>query len=114
MATNKNALLRYHTLDKCFSNPGKKYSIEDILEKVNEALIYDNPHSKGIEMRQLREDIRILRNTPYDAPIETIRDGKSYYYTYSDSKFSITNAPLNKSEVAKLNETIKMLERFIG
>ena len=33
MATNKNALIRYKILDTCFRNPGKKYFIEDLIEK---------------------------------------------------------------------------------
>lgn len=40
MPTNKNALLRYQILDRCFSDFHKKYEIDDLLEKVNETL-YD-------------------------------------------------------------------------
>jgi hypothetical protein len=40
MPTNKNALLRYQILDRCFSNRHRKYTIEDLVDAVNEAL-YD-------------------------------------------------------------------------
>lgn len=38
MSTNKNAILRYNTLDKCFQNFGKKFYFDDLLNEVNIAL----------------------------------------------------------------------------
>ena len=38
MPDNRKALLRYKILDKCFNDKYHKYFIEDIVEKVNEAL----------------------------------------------------------------------------
>ena len=38
MPTNKNAQLRYQILDRCFSDCHHKYTIDDLIEKVNEAL----------------------------------------------------------------------------
>ncbi len=32
MATNKHAIIRYQTLDKCFRNPGRTYYIDDLIE----------------------------------------------------------------------------------
>lgn len=40
MPTNKNAQLRYQILDRCFSNRHRKYTIEDLVDAVNDAL-YD-------------------------------------------------------------------------
>lgn len=40
MSTNKNAIIRYQALDRCFRRTGKKYFIEDLIEACNEAL-YD-------------------------------------------------------------------------
>ena len=55
MSANKNAQLRYQIVDRCFSNFKKKYTIDDLIEEVNEKL-YD---MNGIEvsLRQIREDI---------------------------------------------------------
>ena len=39
MPTNKNAQLRYQILDRCFSDFHHKYFIEDLLDKVNDALM---------------------------------------------------------------------------
>jgi hypothetical protein len=38
MSITKNAIIRYHALDKCFSNFGRKFSNEDLLQACNEAL----------------------------------------------------------------------------
>ena len=54
MAINKNALLRYKVLDKCFRNNGRRYYIEDLLMEVNDALLDENPNSSGIQLRQLK------------------------------------------------------------
>ncbi len=36
MPVNKNALLRYHVLDKCFRNTKRRYFLEDLMCAVNE------------------------------------------------------------------------------
>lgn len=40
MATNKHATIRYNILDQCFSNSGRRYFIDDLVEACNKAL-YD-------------------------------------------------------------------------
>ena len=89
MSANKNAQLRDQILDRCFSNFKKKYTIDDLIEEVNEKL-YD---MNGIEvsLRQFREDIMFMRDRMgYDAPIETYPlEGRKCYYRYSDRDFTI-------------------------
>ena len=115
MSTNKNAVLRYNVLDKCFSNFGRKYYFDELLDKVNEALVEDNPESTGIQIRQLRDDIRFMKNeSGYSAPIEMYRDGKKGYYRYVNKDFSINNSPLNTSEAELLKNAISVLQRFEG
>ena len=114
MPTNKNAYLRYKVIDNCLTNSQRKYSFKELLEKVNEALIEDDPDSSGIEVRQLRNDLKALKSSPFNAPIECVQEGKFYYYTYSEPQFSINKVPLNESETTQLHQTLQMLERFIG
>ena len=38
MPTNKNAQLRYKVLDRCFSDFKHKYTIDDLIDEVNESL----------------------------------------------------------------------------
>ena len=58
MPVNKNALLRYQILDRCFSDFHRKYEIEDLLDKVNEAL-YDL-YGTEVSIRQIRDDIKTI------------------------------------------------------
>lgn len=116
MATNKNAVLRYNTLDKCFSNFGRKYYFDDLLEIVNEAITDFEPSSTGIKTRQLRDDIRFMKSEAgYSAPIVAHHDAeKKHYYWYEDKDFSIHNSPLNDTEAEQLRNTISILQRFEG
>ena len=59
MPTNKNALLRYQILDRCFSNRHRKYTIEDLVDAVNEAL-YDM-YGSEVSVRQIRDDIKAFK-----------------------------------------------------
>ena len=88
MPTNKNALLRYQILDRCFSNRHRKYTIEDLVDAVNEAL-YDM-YGSEVSVRQIRDDIKYMRDrVSYDAPIEAIPfDGKRCYYRYTDPDYA--------------------------
>lgn len=114
MATNKNAQLRYQVLDRCFSDFRRKYTIEDLMEEVNETL-YDLT-GREICLRQIREDIKYMRDrVSYDAPIVAYPfDGKRCYYRYSDCEFSIFKNELSIDELSKLRSTIEMLGRYRG
>jgi len=115
MATNKNATIRYLALDRCFSNPGRKYNINDLIEVCNEALRDIDPNSTGIKRRQVYDDIKFMRDSKgYNAPLESFKEGKRAYYRYTDSDFSITNQPINEQEVQQLKDTLTTLSRFQG
>lgn len=115
MATNKHATIRYQALDKCFSNPGRKYFIEDLIDACNEALSDHYFKGDGIKRRQIFDDINFMESERgYSAPIEHHKDGKRVYYRYSDIKFSINSQPLNESEANQLKETLLLLSRFKG
>jgi predicted DNA-binding transcriptional regulator YafY len=114
MPTNKNAQLRYQILDRCFSDKHRRYTIDDLLQKVNEALI--DLTGREVSLRQIRDDIKYMRDRmTYDAPIEAIAyEGKKCYYTYSDPTFSIFKNELTAEELEKLRSTIEMLGRYRG
>lgn len=117
MASNKHAQIRYKVLDDCFSNFRRKFYINDLLEKCNEALreIYGKDHS-GIKIRTLRSDISYMRDRAGEAgvEIEVLDDGNGNYYRYSERDFSIYKHGLAEGDLAQLKETIMMLQRFNG
>jgi len=115
MSTNKNATIRYQALDRCLRNPGKRYSIDDLVKACNEALLDVDPLTSGIKKRQIYEDIKFMQDSRgFDAPIETYKDGRNAYYRYDDLSFSINNQPLNEQEAQQLKESLLTLRRFKG
>lgn len=102
MPISKNALARHLILDNCFSNFGRKFYIEDLMEKCN-----------GISRRQIYEDIKFFLSLDgWDAPLAAYPDGKRKYYRYSDRKYSIRTKPITDEEMLQLQETVSMLSRF--
>lgn len=116
MFTTKHQIVRYNKLDRCFQNFGREYSIDDLLEAVNEAIIDFDPSSSGVQMRTLRKDIAFMRSEAgCNAPIDTIKGSNGVnYYRYSDKSFSINKSPLNDTEAKQLKNAISILQRFEG
>lgn len=115
MATNKNALIRYKILDKCFRNVGKRYFIGDLIEECERLLIEIDPDSNGISRRQIFEDIAFMESKEgWRIELLRQRDGKRVYYRYSDISFSINNMPLNELEINQLRNVLDILSQFRG
>ena len=115
MATNKHAIIRYQTLNKCFRNPGRKYFIEDLVEACSIAIYEFSGNNNGIKRRQVLEDIKFMESTQgWNIPLERIRDGHRVYFKYDDKSFSINNQPLNETEEIQLKEALLTLSRFKG
>jgi len=115
VATNKHAIIRYQTLDKCFRNPGRKYFIEDLVEACSIAIYEFSGNNNGIKRRQVLEDIKFMESTQgWNIPLERIRDGHRVYFKYDDKSFSINNQPLNETEEIQLKEALLTLSRFKG
>ena len=115
MATNKHATIRYQALDRCFSNLGRRYYIEDLIEACNDALYDYTGIDNGVKRRQIYNDINFMESEAgYSIPLERIQDGTRKYFRYSDLSFSINKQPLSPMESEQLKNTIVMLNRFKG
>lgn len=116
MPNNQNASYRYQILDRCFSHSTRKYDFYELLEAVNERLYDVRGRKSEISERQLRDDIKAIRNMlPIDVELVAKPfDGKKCYYRYSDSSFSIYNNELSAEEVQNLRTTIEMLRKYRG
>lgn len=111
MAVNKLALIRYKTIDDCLRNRLRKWTLEDLIEKVSD-VIYDlEGIATGVSRRTIQADIQVMRSDKlgYNAPIMVI-DKK--YYCYEDKTYSITNAPINDADVEKMKEIVGVLKQF--
>jgi len=115
MATNKHAQIRYNTLDQCFSNWGRRYYIEDLVEACNQALYDFTGITDGVKKRQIFDDINFMESSQgWSIELNRIKDGRRVYYRYFDKSFSIKNQPILQSEINQINETLLMLARFKG
>ena len=112
MPHNKNALIRYQTLDNCFSNTGRKFYITDLLNHCNAALLAYDSSSDGIRKRQLFEDIKFMESVQgWNIPLERFRDGKKVFYRYANPKFSIKNEPINVVEAEQVKAALLVFQR---
>lgn len=115
MATNKHALIRYEALDRCFSNKGRKFFIEDLIQYVSNALYEYTGSNATISRRQIFKDINFMRDVAgFNAPIIAIKEGKRAYYKYEDSNYSIALQQINPIEAELLKNALEILKRFKG
>lgn len=111
MATNKNALIRYKTIDKCLQNRSRRWTLENLIEHCSDALYeFEGKHS-NVSKRTIQLDIQMMRSNKlgYNAPI-IVLDRK--YYTYEDEMYSITQLPIDKIDMDILQESMEMLKQF--
>lgn len=117
MAGNKHALTRYRVLDACFSNWMRKYYIEDLISKCNEALV-ERYQSKGMGIcrRTFFDDLNDMSELVggYGVEIKRIQDGRKKYYRYDKEDFSIFAKGFTEEELQVLKENVLTLQRFKG
>ena len=113
MPVNRNALIRYRTIDKCLQNRRRKWTIEDLIAACNNALYEYEGVDTNISLRTIRLDLNAMRSNSlgYNAPI-VVKDKK--YYTYDDADYSIANSPLTSQDLGILQEVSHLLRQFKG
>lgn len=113
MSVNKLALIRYKTIDDCLRNKYKKWTLESLIEKVSSVLYEQEGITSGVSKRTLQADIQLMRSDKlgYNAPI-IVKEKK--YYCYDDPNYSITNTPINNTDVDKMKEIVAILKQFNG
>jgi predicted DNA-binding transcriptional regulator YafY len=113
MSANKLALIRYKTIDECLRNRYRKWTLEDLIEKVGTVLYEYEGISSGVSRRTIQADIQTMRSDKlgYNAPI-VVQEKK--FYLYEDASYSITNAPINDADVEKMKEIVGVLKQFNG
>ena len=111
MPANKNALIRYKTIDRCLRNKYRHWTLEDLREACEEALIDMEGITGGVSLRTIQGDLQMMRSDKlgYFAPIE-VYDRK--YYRYSDPDYSITERPFSENDYEVLEEAVDMLHQL--
>ena len=117
MPVNKNALLRYMTIDRCLGDLKRSYSMEDLVRECNITLGWDHIGKPKVSKRQVYEDLKFLK-TPqpegYGVKIKEKRVGSKKYLRYEDQNFSIRTRSLNEKEIENIQNTVSVLSRFNG
>ena len=113
MPANKNALIRYKTIDRCLRNRYRRWTIEDLVDACSDALYDMEGLRKGISLRTVQGDIQMMRSDKlgYNAPIE-VYDQR--YYRYADPQYSITDMPLSEDDFLLLKRAVDLLGKNDG
>lgn len=111
MPANKNALIRYKTIDNCLRNRYRRWTLEDLVEACSDALYDMEGIRKGVSIRTVQGDIQMMRSDKlgYNAPIEVY---EHKYYRYSEPDYSITNMPMSQNDYEVMQEAVNMLRQL--
>src|SRR6188474_3463966 len=103
MPINRNALIRFRTIDNCLQNRQRRWTLDDLIDACSEALYEYEGIDKGVSRRSVQMDIQMMRSDKlgYNAPIIVL---EKKYYTYENPDYSITNNPLSSADLNQLTE----------
>jgi len=111
MPINRNALIRYKTIDNCLQNRYRPWTLDDLIDACSDALYEFEGIDKGTSKGTIQLDIQMMRSEKlgYNAPI-VVYDNK--YYKYDDPDYSITNTPLTEPDLKVMSEAVEVLRQF--
>ena len=88
MPANRNALIRYKTIDNCLRNPYRRWTLEDLVDACSDALYEYEGIDKGISKRTVQMDTghkgRFRKNIPYKSGHHLTR---GYHAQFFQEKF---------------------------
>ncbi|MHA7058667.1 helix-turn-helix transcriptional regulator [Aquimarina sp. M1] len=111
MASNKNALIRYKTIDQCLRNKYRAWTLDDLIDACSDALYEYEGKDVYVSKRTVQLDIQMMRSDKlgYNAPIEVYQ---RKYYQYAEAEYSIMNIPVTDHDIKIMNESIQILRQF--
>ena len=112
MPVDKQVLLRYQVLNKCFRNRYREYTIDDLVDECNKALRrIDKP---DVSKRTIQNDINILEADYGIRLNENFKRGRQRLYRYVDTSDTISLYRMNDEERNKIEDAIYVLKDFEG
>lgn len=114
MPVNLDALLRYHTINHCLQQPGKRWTWEELANACAEyadEVAYRNTRNIPSK-RTIQNDIKVMRSNDlgYNAPIKN-ENGRYYY---EDIHYSIKNTTINHADLNAIATAAKVLGQYKG
>ncbi len=111
MPVDRQVLIRYRVLNRCFRNAHREFDINALLDAVNREL--EKHDCQPVSERTLRGDIQRLQESPYYIELdESLKSGKRRLYRYADVSFSLPMVTLDDEEKEMLKKTIGMLSQY--
>lgn len=112
MPVDKQVLLRYQVLNRCFRNRYREFTIEDLVKECNKAL--SKADKPDVSKRTIQNDINTLE-VDYGIKLdENLKRGKMRLYRYVDTNYTIPIFRINDTERHKLQDAIRVLEHLEG
>jgi predicted DNA-binding transcriptional regulator YafY len=110
MPITKNPYRRYQILDSCFQNTQREYTIDTLLQKVNDSIV-DNEYGQPITLRQLRSDISFMKSQ-WGIEFSGELDGRKTVYRYADPSFSIYQQSMPEHQKEAVLSSIEFLKGY--
>lgn len=112
MPVDKQVLLRYQVLNRCFRNRYREYTINDLVDECNKALRKIN--KPDVSKRTIQYDINTLE-ADYGIELdEKLKAGRQRLYRYVDTSYNLPLFHINDEERHKLQDAIRVLDYFEG
>lgn len=108
MPDNKNFAYRIEIIDECLRNRLRKWTLQDLINAVNEKL--EERYGKSASKRTVQDDIKYMKEEK-GAPVEKSKEGAVTFFCYSDPNYSIKNLPIKEEEVNYLTDAISILRQ---
>jgi predicted DNA-binding transcriptional regulator YafY len=111
MPLNKAFALRIQIIDDCLRRRQRTWSMEDLLEEVNNKL--SGQSGKAVSIRTIYGDVKAM-TLDMDAPIESFKQGSKTCYRYADPNYSIRKLPVQQEDIQTLRDAIELLTQVKG
>lgn len=115
MPVDKQVQLRYEVLNKCFRDLYREYTIDDLVDACNKAMLREFDMEDGVSKRTVQNDIANLQMPPYNIRLdENLKNGRKHIYRYYDTNFTLPQFRMNDSDRNKIQAAVNVLENYGG
>ena len=115
MPVDKQVQLRYEVLNKCFRDLYREYTIDDLVDACNKAMLKAFDMEDGVSKRTVQNDIANLQMPPYNIRLdENLKNGRKRIYRYYDTNFTLPQFRMNDSDRNKIQAAVNVLENYAG